>query len=56
MPFTAFGTPSGPGTLPFDYFAADPAKADWQGVPEAARAVFPSVDQIMVDKVVRLKL
>lgn len=46
------GAPSGPGTLPFDYFESDPAKADWQGVPEAARAVFPPIDRIMAEKFV----
>lgn len=50
------GTPSGPGMLPFDYFKADPATAGWQGVPEAARAVFPSVERIAVQKIVPLFL
>jgi plastocyanin len=50
------GTPSGSGLLPFDYFKTDPATAGWQGVPEAARAVFPSVEKIVADRMVRLEL
>ncbi len=41
------GRPSGPGTLPFDYFKGRPGTADWQPVPAAAREVFPSVSAIM---------
>lgn len=41
------GKPGGPGTLPFDYFRADPAKRGWRSVPKAAQDVFPSIDAIM---------
>ena len=47
------GRPSGPGTLPFDYFKNDPAATGWKPVPEAARKTFPSVAQIMRSRIVR---
>lgn len=43
----------GPGTRPFGYFKDDPEKSNWHSVPPAARAAFPSIDQIMREKVVR---
>jgi plastocyanin len=47
------GEPSGPGALPFDYFEGDPAAQDWQAVPKAAQAAFPSLEAIMNEGVVR---
>jgi plastocyanin len=47
------GEPTGPGTLPFDYFKDDPAAQDWQPVPKAAQAAFPTVEAIMNERVVR---
>jgi plastocyanin len=47
------GRPSGPGTLPFDYFAGRLGTQAWVPVPEAARAAFPSVAAIASDGVVR---
>jgi plastocyanin len=41
------GRPGGPGTQPFDYFAGRPDTTDWQSVPEAARKVFPPVEEIL---------
>jgi plastocyanin len=41
------GRPTGPGSLPFDYFKGDPAAAHWTSVPPAARLAFPSVEEIM---------
>jgi hypothetical protein len=41
------GRPGGPGSLPFDYFAGRPDTTDWQPVPEAARRVFPTVEEIL---------
>ena len=46
------GRPAGPGTLPFDYFRADPSKRHWQPVPEAAQRAFPAIDRIMAKAVV----
>jgi plastocyanin len=47
------GRPGGPGTLPFDYFEGDPATRDWRPVPKAAQAAFPSVEAIMIERLVR---
>jgi plastocyanin len=41
------GAPGGPGALPFDYFRDLPEAADWLPVPDAARAAFPPIDEIM---------
>ncbi len=41
------GKPTGPGALPFDYFAGDPAKASWATIPEAARERFPPIELIL---------
>jgi plastocyanin len=48
------GRPVGPGTLPFDYFQGDPAARDWRAVPEAARMVFPPIELVMNERVVRV--
>lgn len=48
------GHPSGPGTLPFDYFRAQ--GKDWKPVPPAAQRAFPRADEIMREKVVRSPL
>ncbi len=45
--------PTGPGTLPFDYFKTLAPAPDWQEVPELARASFPSIRDIMENGVVR---
>ena len=42
----------GPGTLPFDYFRADPAAQGWRAVPPAAQATFPPIEAIMAQHVV----
>ena len=44
------GAPTGPGSLPFDYFKGDPTKAEWISVPPAARAAFPSVEEILRER------
>jgi plastocyanin len=44
------GKPSGPGTLPFDYFKAK--HPDWLPIPPLAQKMFPSVQQVMAKKVV----
>lgn len=41
------GKPSGPGTLPFDYFKNEADAKEWQPVPDAAQAAFPSVADIL---------
>lgn len=46
------GAPTGPGSLPFDYFKGDPAKAGWASVPQAARTALPPVRYIMARKVI----
>lgn len=46
------GKPVGPGTLPFDYFKGRPGAATWETVPEAAQKEFPSVKQIMQEKII----
>jgi plastocyanin len=48
------GEPSGPGTLPFDYFEEDPAARDWRAVPEAAQMAFPPIETVMNERVVRV--
>jgi plastocyanin len=45
--------PSGPGTLPFDYFQGGAAAQGWRAVPEAAQAAFPAIEVIMRERVVR---
>jgi plastocyanin len=46
------GRPAGPGTLPFDYYKGRPGTGDWLPVPAVARKSFPSVQQIVAQKVV----
>jgi hypothetical protein len=48
------GQPSGPGTLPFDYFEKDPAARHWRAVPQAAQAAFPPIEAVMNERVVRI--
>jgi plastocyanin len=48
------GEPSGPGALAFDYFKNRPGTAGWKPVPEAAQRVFPRVEDIMRERIVRL--
>ncbi len=47
------GKPTGPGSLPFDYFKGKPGTANWTPVPEAAQKAFPSIERIMREKIVR---
>ena len=47
------GRPSGPGTLPFDYFNGRPGTDEWKPVPDAARKTFPAVERIVERRVVR---
>lgn len=47
------GTPAGPGTLPFDYFAGRPEAASWKPVPVAAQQAFPSIEAIVKQGAVR---
>jgi plastocyanin len=46
------GKPSGPGSLPFDWFRTSAEGHDWLAVPAAARAAFPPVAEIMARRVV----
>lgn len=48
------GQPTGPGTLPFDYFTKDPKSAGWLPVPDTAAQAFPSIEDIMAKKIIRL--
>jgi plastocyanin len=48
------GRPIGPGTLPFDYFKV--RGETWDSVPPAAQQAFPTVSDIMENKVVRSRL
>lgn len=47
------GEPTGPGSRPFDWFKNDSGKGHWKPVPEAARATFPPIDELMTKRVVR---
>jgi plastocyanin len=47
------GQPGGPGTQPFDYFTGRPSAAQWKPVPLAAQKVFPSIEQILTQRIVR---
>jgi plastocyanin len=49
------GRPAGPGTLPFDYFKGSAAGHAWLDVPIEARAVFPTIAEIIRRKVVPAK-
>jgi plastocyanin len=44
------GKPSGPGTLPFDYFVA--TGRQWMSVPVEAQHAFPGIDEILVRRIV----
>lgn len=46
------GRPTGPGALPFDYYKSRPGTAAWKPVPEEAQKSFPSIEQIMREKIV----
>ncbi len=48
------GRPSGPGALPFDYFAGRADARDWLPVPPAARRSFPTVAEIVARRTVPL--
>lgn len=43
------GTPSGPGSKPFDYFKTLDPVPSWRDVPDAAQRNFPSIDRIVAD-------
>ncbi len=47
------GRPTGPGSLPFDYYRGKPGTEGWQPVPEAAQKAFPGIEQIMREKIIR---
>ena len=47
------GKPLGPGDEPFDYWVGKPGTRDWRRVPDAARAVFPTVQRILAERRVR---
>ena len=49
------GKPTGPGTLPFDYYQGKPGTTSWISVPQEAQKAFPSIEQIMREKIVRHK-
>ena len=49
-------SPSGPGTLPFDYFKSLSPLPDWQDVPQAAQQNFPSIEKILTDGFVRTQM
>ena len=48
------GSPTGQGSLPFDYFEAQ--GRSWKPVPPAAQKAFPSIEAIMREKIVRSPL
>jgi plastocyanin len=48
------GKPTGPGSMPFDYYRGRAGAENWLPVPEAARRAFPGIDRIMREKIVRL--
>ncbi len=43
------GRPVGPGAEPFGYWNGKAGTSDWQRVPSAARAAFPSIARIMAE-------
>jgi plastocyanin len=47
------GKPRGPGGEPFDYWVGKAGTRSWRTVPDAARAVFPSVQRILAERRVR---
>jgi plastocyanin len=50
------GQPTGPGSLPFDWFKGRPEASEWLAVPPAAQAAFPSVADIMRKRQVPAKI
>jgi plastocyanin len=46
------GKATGPGSMPFDWFKGRQEGRGWLEVPPEARAAFPSVEEILVRKVV----
>ena len=46
------GQPTGPGSLPFDYFTNRPDGVEWRPIPVEARVAFPSIERILDEKVV----
>ncbi|MGH7587016.1 MAG: plastocyanin/azurin family copper-binding protein [Gemmatimonadota bacterium] len=44
----------GPGTRSFDWFVEHPESAEWRPVPAAARKIFPPVERIVREKIVRI--
>ncbi len=48
------GKPTGPGSLPFDYYKGKEETKDWRSVPLAAQRAFPSTEQILSEKIIRL--
>jgi plastocyanin len=50
------GTPSGPGTEPFDYWVGKQGTKDWREVPQLARNGFPSIAQIVAEGRVHLPM
>ena len=46
------GNATGAGARPFDYWVGKPGTDGWRRVPDAARAVFPSVERILAERVV----
>ena len=49
------GKPTGPGSLPFDYYKGKQEATNWQSVPPAAQRAFPGMEQILREKIIRLK-
>ncbi|MEQ9618372.1 MAG: plastocyanin/azurin family copper-binding protein [Deltaproteobacteria bacterium] len=50
------GKPTGPGALPFDYYEGRSDTKNWRPVPPAAQKEFPTIERIMREKVVRIKV
>lgn len=46
------GEPTGPGSLPFNYFTDRPDAAEWRPIPVEARVAFPSIERILDEKIV----
>jgi len=46
------GKGTGPGSQPFDYWVGKAGTDSWSRVPDAARAVFPSVARILAEHVI----
>lgn len=44
---------TGPGALPFDYFKRLSPVPDWEAVPDLAQVMFPSIESILTNGVVR---